>query len=741
MDCFHEVKSSLVKIIMTHPLMEKKDAKVLKDILTTGIVSNLDPENNNLVLNISNLFKFCHVDTCTADEFGNLLAEFIMAPTVCEHIEKITYRGRVLFIDLKTSYLASSIIGAVLGGSYLSKHVNPTGKRVMIENSQPNFCKSFHLGHVRNVTLGDCMTRVHEQLGDTVISANYFGDEGAHIAVTLFQMEQSEMPILDKGTREKAIWMNTQYAMGKSALDLASLTKFPFPGVYLVNIMSREGDKYTFEYQGVKKSLTASTIFQLQVGNWVAYAPPGIKIGKIGTNTTGLFLTKKMLMLSLGDASDTIHVFKDEESLDTVHLTQYGALDKKVNVDVEYKRRQDAVANILTQLETGDSDNKYVKMWKQVGEWSLSYFHDIYREMDCRFDHEYFESKQSKPSLTLMAELKSQGKLHSVSGSYGIDFKLLGNKETKSLGYFMLLKSNGSGLYGTKDISLAIQKFQDFKLDQSIYIVANEQNLHFKQVFATLKHFGYTDISNKSKHLSYGMVRLETGKMKSRDGNAIRYDTLMDSLSVFIFENYLKKYSATGLHPDGLTSNDPDVEKKNAYRNGKVETKWTDAEIRTSIVKISLAIIKFGMLKQDAAGDIEFNLNNWGKQTGKTGPYLLYTFTRLRAILAKNIIAGSDGDTPNWNLLHMPNERAILSSMHDFWAILQSVIDKQNPAPLCEFLFNLSHNVNAWIEKMDYLVSEKEIILKVTRLKLIEAVSLVIQKGLHLLGIQTLEIM
>lgn len=272
------------------------------------------------------------------------------------------------------------------------------------------------------------------------------------------------------------------------------------------------------------------------------------------------------------------------------------------------------------------------------------------------------------------------------------------------------------------------------------------------------------------------MVRLESGKMKSRDGNAISFDTLMQSLSVYIFYNYLKKYSASGVHPDGLVNDDKEPvgavsalasltditaevkdlkepiassSDKKTWKGGIKSLVWNDDKIRDAIHKISIGIIKYGMLKQDATANIEFSLKVWGKQSGKTGQYLMYTYARIKTMINR-VASASDNDctstlnpTPTstvyWNELKMVEEGLILSIMHEFQHAVTHVVQTRNPSTLCDYLHHLSMATNNWIEKMDYLLTEKNVALKTARLKLVESVSVMLRQGLNLLGISTLE--
>merc|ERR1712228_1019431 len=174
-------------------------------------------------------------------------------------------------------------------------------------------------------------------------------------------------------------------------------------------------------------------------------------------------------------------------------------------------------------------------------------------------------------------------------------------------GFCMLLKSNGCGLYATKDLSLAKQKFEKFNIDRSIYVVDSAQSHHFKQVFATLNKMGYAQAS-KCHHLSYAFVRLPEGKMGSRTGNVILFSELVKLLKEEINEQFLNK----------LRSDD--------------ESKWNDEQLNEAERAISVGTIRYGMLNHDNNKEIVFDLKKWTLSSGNTGPYLMYQYARISSI-------------------------------------------------------------------------------------------------------------
>jgi len=307
------------------------------------------------------------------------------------------------------------------------------------------------------------------------------------------------------------------------------------------------------------------------------------------------------------------------------------------------------------------------------------------------------------------------------------------------LGFCVLLKSNGSGLYATKDLALARRKFDTFKIDRSIYIVDTAQTLHFQQVtlphlsaqrdlstnirvfvqlpvgcfaagqvFKVLELFGY-EKAKKCLHLPYGLVVLPTGKMSSRKGTVILFSKLTQMLSDQIDADYLNKYSGV----------------------------WKDLEIAAARQAISVATIKFGMLNHDTAKDIVFNLKDWTAHGGMTGPYMLYSYARTQSILEKEKPA-ADAKV-DLSLLSHERERHTLTMMHNFWPVVNSCLAKHNPSGLCEYIYDLAKAYSSWYDNDDCSVKKaKTPDLKATRLHFIRAFGAILKRGLGLLGITTI---
>jgi len=261
-------------------------------------------------------------------------------------------------------------------------------------------------------------------------------------------------------------------------------------------------------------------------------------------------------------------------------------------------------AAVLRALEHNEPEQ--VALWRRTGQWSLDEFHAIYKWLDCRFDHDFAESEVSAASQELVTKWLAQGLLETRDGAVVADLSADG------LGTCVLRKSDGAGLYATKDLALAARKFEAFGVDKSIYVVDAAQTYHFQQVFKVLSRAGFVQAA-KCVHVPYGLVVLPSGRMSSRKGNVLLFSQLKREMERVLNEKFNKNNTLS------------------------------DESVR----RIAVASIKYGMLNRDTAKDIVFELDQWTNNTGNTGPYLMYALARINSIL----VARDEYDGPKFDLM------------------------------------------------------------------------------------------
>ncbi len=630
--------------------------------------------------------------------------------------QKAVAIGPYLNFNINKADLAADLIPQILNGSYLK--VRPrSGLKTMIEYSQPNTHKAFHVGHTRNVSLGDALVHICEWVGDEVVAANYIGDVGTHIAKCLWQYIESGMryeSFKDKMTRGE--FLGTLYSLADKQLDFYTLTKAPHPNVQTAKILSIAthplNDKWLVtEVETSKGKKTVVTgVKGFAVSDIVPYAFIGTRINgkkieatdKKGVTSEGMLCASSEI--SLDEDASKIYVFPKDTKIGIEVSDYFKNTDCKIeSVSTEILRRESAVSETLQKLEKHEPELE--KLWQQTRQWSLDDFNEIYKWLDARFDHVFYESEVAAPGKKVVAEFTEKGIFKKDQGAIGVDLNQF------NLPFFMVLKSDGTGLYATKDLALAKLKFDQFKIDKSVYIVDVGQSLHFQQVFKTLELMGYKQ-AEKCFHLSYGMVVLPDGKMSSRKGNVILLNELKETLEKQIYKDFLSTY-------EGL---------------------WPKEEIADAIRNISVATIKYGMLNQDNNKNIVFDLKEWTARTGNTGPYLMYAYARTRSILreVESKFGAIDSKKADWQRLSHETEERVLNKMQQFHTTIIKASDKYEPQGLCIYLYELSKDFSRMYDQCSVLHAEDET-LRTSRALLVDACGQIIKSGLNLLGIKTLE--
>jgi len=344
-------------------------------------------------------------------------------------------------------------------------------------------------------------------------------------------------------------------------------------------------------------------------------------------------------------------------------------------------------------------DPKTRALWKKMNAWILKGFKQTYKRFGSKFDKEFFESNfynKAKPLIDLGIK-KGIFKAND-------DCALVAGLEPE-LPDKIVLRPDGTSIYLTNDLALTKHKFEKFKLDKSIWVVGNEQNLYFQQLFLIFEKLGFAWAKN-CRHLSYGMVFLPEGKMKSREGKVVDADDLMDKMSA-LAEKEIKKR----------------------------EPKISSPALKDRREKISLAAIKFFLLKTDFVKDINFDPEKSLSFEGETGPYLQYTYARAKSILRK-----SKGDLKKINafLLKEPQESALISALSDFPETIKRSAQNLKPHILCHYLISLAETFNSFYHSSPVLKAENKELAK-ARLGLVAATAQVLKNGLELLNIPVLE--
>ena len=356
---------------------------------------------------------------------------------------------------------------------------------------------------------------------------------------------------------------------------------------------------------------------------------------------------------------------------------------------------------MLRLWEQGDADT--LALWKQMNQWVYDGFEVTYRNLGVSFDRNYYESETYLLGKDIVQRGLEQGVFYrKEDGSVWIDLTADGLDEK------LVLRSDGTSVYITQDFGTAIKRIEeDFpKVEGMIYTVGNEQDYHFKVLFLILQKLGFAWAKNLY-HLSYGMVELPNGKMKSREGTVVDADDLMEEM-VQVAEELSQELGKL----DGYTQQ----QKQQLYR------------------VIGLGALKYYILKVDPKKKIAFNPQESIDFQGNTGPFIQYTYARIQSILRK---AGELPMLPTSGDLH-PKERELIKQLSLFASIVQQAADTYSPALIANYVYELVKEFNSFYQNVSIL-GEEDPIKRSLRIHLSRKVGEVIATGFDLLGIEVPE--
>ena len=352
---------------------------------------------------------------------------------------------------------------------------------------------------------------------------------------------------------------------------------------------------------------------------------------------------------------------------------------------------------MLRKWEQGDE--AVVSLWKKMNQWVYDGFQETYERMGVDFDKNYYESDTYLLGKDNINEGLAKGIFfQKEDGSVWIDLTEDGLDEK------LVLRSDGTAVYMTQDIGTAIQRAMDFDVNGMVYTVGNEQDYHFKVLFLILKKLGY-DWAEQLYHLSYGMVDLPSGKMKSREGTVVDADDLMDEM-----KSTAKAISQELGKLDGLS----EEEKESLY------------EI------IGLGALKYYILKVDPKKRILFNPEESVDFQGNTGPFIQYTHARIQSILRK---------APNFDLASLGEynfelkEKEVIKQLQQFPSVIQQAAKNYSPALVCNYVYDLVKEFNSFYQNVSILGADTDTQIGL-RVALASEVAGVIKKAMGLLGIQ-----
>ena len=495
-----------------------------------------------------------------------------------EEIAAAKTAGPYINFFLNREIFADKVVPEVLKKDY-GKEKN--GKVVIVEFPSPNTNKPLHLGHMRNLALGESVSRILEFSGFDVKRVNLNNDRGIHICKSMLAYEK---------------W-------GKG----------------------KEPDKKTDHFVG------------------------------------------------------DFYVMYNEKA--------------KGKPELEEEAR-----DMLRKWEAKDKDVR--ALWKKMNTWAFNGFDETYKRFGAsKFDKVYMESETYEKGRDIVMDGLANGIFQKDdTGAVLIDL------EKEGLDKKVLLRADGTTVYITQDLYLANLKYKDFNYDKSVYVVAHEQDYHFDVLFTILKELGYP-FADGCYHLSYGMVYLPEGKMKSREGTVVDADDLIDEMKARAKEEI-----------------------------GKRNKEMSEKKIEEISDDIGVGAIKFYLLNYSAQKDFVFDPKQSISFEGETGPYVQYAAVRAKRILEK----GGNFKEGNLGLLSDEKEFELVKHLAKFPDVVKTAVEEYKPSDVANYLYALADKFNQFYNDVRVIQAESES-LKNARLTLVKASKQVLEDCLWLLGMKVPE--
>ena len=507
-----------------------------------------------------------------------------------------------LNFDLKSDYLIHEL--SKFSNEFKSKY-KKNNKEIIVEFSSPNTNKPLHLGHLRNIFLGDSVSKIYESLGYKVNKVQIINDRGIHICKSMVAWKK--------------------YGNDKSP--------------HTENI---KGDKFVGDY----------------------YVR-----------------------------------FEAEHKKEVLDLIKNGL--SEVDAIKKSPLMKEAIL-FLRKWEKGDEE--IISLWKKMNGWVYDGFDSTYRSINVSFDKIYYES-----------ETYLLGKKNIEDGiSKKIFYKEKDNSvwidlSKENFDKKLLLRSDGTSVYMTQDIGTAIRRFEDFpKSEKQIYTVGNEQDYHFKVLFKILEKLGYS-WAKECYHLSYGMIDLPDGKMKSREGKVVDADELISVMK--------------------------DTAEERTIELGKIDD-FDFEDLSKLYQKIALSALKYHLLKVDPKKKMLFNPDESIDFQGNTGPFLQYTYARIRSIIKRADILNIEYGNIKFSSIKSisTNEKKIIDQIVNYKFILESAAESYSPSIICNYVYELSKTYNSFYQE-EKIFDGKNNETTSFKIALSNMTSNVIKSLLNLLGI------
>jgi arginyl-tRNA synthetase len=598
-------------------------------------------------------FPFTKFSRKGPEQTGTEIGEFLK--NELKEVASFNVIKGFLNLSISDEYWISQLYNTITADDFAV--AKPNGQKVMVEYSSPNTNKPLHLGHIRNNLLGYSVAEILAADGYEVIKTNLVNDRGIHICKSMLAWQK-----FGDGETPESSGMKGDHLVGKYYVlfdkELREQLKPVLSDVY---------EKHDFS------------------------------------------AFKENQKLKIEESLATIVKVKEKRSqTDEANQKLIGELNEKIAGE-EDKIKEIAKNATPIMLETQQmlqkweaGDEEVMNLWRTMNGWVYAGFAETYKQLGVDFDKYYYESNTYLLGKDIIEEGLAKGVFFKkADNSVWIDLTSDGLDEK------LVLRGDGTSVYITQDMGTAQLKYNDYHMDKSIYVVGNEQDYHFKVLFLILQKLGKTG-SDGLFHLSYGMVDLPSGKMKSREGTVVDADDLMAEMET--------------------------TAKEQTEAMGKVD--GFSEEYKTELYHtIGMGALKYFLLKVDPKKRLLFDPNESVDFQGHTGPFIQYTHARIKSVLSR---ADYSAEIKPVVAELASVERDLIVLLDKYPDAVKEAAKGYSPAIIANYVYELAKTYNKFYHEKSILQAEDED-SKQFRLHLSASSAKVINKGMKLLGIEVPE--
>lgn len=564
-------------------------------------------------------------------------------------------------VKLKDDWLSAQVSATSADANRLGV-AKAAPRTIVIDYSGPNVAKPMHVGHIRSTVIGDALNRILKFLGHRTISDNHLGDWGTQFGMIIYGVKHfgDRATVVQKGVEE----LTRLYKLVNSLVEYQETRREKIPAVEQRIVEAEKQVAEVGEGNDPKKEAKRLRQAEAQVS---------------------------ALRADLAGLQAKVAAVEEDRELSTL-AAAHSDIGKRVLLET-------------ARLHSGDATN--VELWREILPVCLAEIEVMYKRLGVKFDHTLGESFYQDRLRGVVKDLREKGLAKESDGALCVFLE--GNDVP-----MIVQKQDGAFLYATTDLATIQYRMSEWRPDAILYVVDHRQSLHFEQLFAVARLWGYPDV--ELQHIGFGTVLGDDGKpFKTRSGKSVVLSGLLDEA----VERALV-----------IVSQNDDA---------RLEPLLSEADRRLVAERIGIGAIKYADLAHNRTSDYVFSYDKMLAMTGNTATYMQNSYARVRSIFGKS---GTDERAIRNSTAEItvasPPERSLAIALLQFSESLDRVAADYRPNHLAAYLFDLATRYSDFYENCPVLKAETES-LRVSRLKLCDLTARTIKQGLHLLGIEVVE--